>query len=146
MLPMKYRKLRIVFSSMCGVLCLLLIVLWVRSYRWYDFTPTGVTSARGILYVGHEISITPSQGSVGDVKTSDHRDHLFDVDSIRGTVVDVQPVGRGISLPYSTLILPILALTAVPWLPWSTRFNLRTLLIATTVVAMVLGLIVWASR
>jgi hypothetical protein len=29
---MKYRKLGIAFSAMCGILCLLLIVLWVRSY------------------------------------------------------------------------------------------------------------------
>jgi hypothetical protein len=29
---MKHRKLRIAFSALCGVLCLLLIGLWVRSY------------------------------------------------------------------------------------------------------------------
>ena len=29
---MKYRKLRIAWSIGCGMLCLLLIVLWVRSY------------------------------------------------------------------------------------------------------------------
>jgi hypothetical protein len=27
---MKFRKLRIAFSAVCGVLCLLLIALWVR--------------------------------------------------------------------------------------------------------------------
>ncbi len=41
-----------------------------------------------------------------------------------------------------TLLFATLA--AVPWLPWSNRFSLRTLLIATTLVAVVLGLIVWA--
>jgi hypothetical protein len=29
---MKHRKLRIAFSAVCGMLCLLLIFLWVRSY------------------------------------------------------------------------------------------------------------------
>jgi hypothetical protein len=29
---MKFRKLRIAWSVACGILCLLLIVLWVRSY------------------------------------------------------------------------------------------------------------------
>jgi hypothetical protein len=43
-------------------------------------------------------------------------------------------------------VLLMLALTAAPWFPWSKRFSLRTLLIATTLVAVVLGLVVWASR
>jgi hypothetical protein len=34
---MKYRKLRIAFSAGCGMLCLLLIALWVRSYSHADF-------------------------------------------------------------------------------------------------------------
>src|SRR5262245_24453789 len=33
----RYRKLRIAWSAVCGVVCLLLIVLWVRSYWWADF-------------------------------------------------------------------------------------------------------------
>ena len=28
---MKYRKLRIAFSAVCGIVCLLLIALWVRN-------------------------------------------------------------------------------------------------------------------
>jgi hypothetical protein len=35
-------------------------------------------------------------------------------------------------------------LAAAPWLPW--RFNLRTLLITTTLVAVVLGPVVYATR
>ena len=39
------------------------------------------------------------------------------------------------------------AFAFVPWLPWwSTRFSLRTLLIVTTLVAVVLGLVVWVAR
>src|SRR4029079_2851520 len=33
---MKYGKLRIAWSVLCGILCLLLIALWVRSYWWWD--------------------------------------------------------------------------------------------------------------
>ena len=33
---MKYRKLRIAFSATCGIACVLLVVLWVRSYWWVD--------------------------------------------------------------------------------------------------------------
>ena len=31
---MRFRKLRIAWSVGCGILCVLLIVLWVRSYWW----------------------------------------------------------------------------------------------------------------
>ena len=30
------RYLRIAFSVMCGIACVLLIALWVRSYWWAD--------------------------------------------------------------------------------------------------------------
>ena len=35
-------------------------------------------------------------------------------------------------------------LSAAPWIRWSNRFSLRTLLITTTVVAVLLGLVVWS--
>ena len=44
-------------------------------------------------------------------------------------------------VPYWLLILSTAAITITPWLRWPTRFSLRTLLIATTLVALLLGLI-----
>ena len=44
-------------------------------------------------------------------------------------------------LPYWVIVFSAAACASMPWLPW--RFSLRTLLIATTLVAVVLGLIVW---
>jgi hypothetical protein len=35
------------------------------------------------------------------------------------------------------------AIGFVPWLPWPRQFSLRTLLIATTLIAVALGIIVW---
>jgi hypothetical protein len=50
-------------------------------------------------------------------------------------------------IPYWFLVLVSATLTAISWLPWwSKRFSLRTLLIATTLVAVVLGAIVYAVR
>jgi hypothetical protein len=40
----------------------------------------------------------------------------------------------------------VLVIAIASWLPWPNRFTLRTLLIATTLVAVVLGLIVYAVR
>ena len=45
---------------------------------------------------------------------------------------------------FSVAVFGILG--TLPWLPWSPRFTLRTLLIATTLVAVVLGAIVYATR
>ena len=67
-LPMRYRKLRIAWSVACGVLAILLCVLWVRSYFVCDYmvrrgglvvtTATGASTAtttvalnRGSLHV-----------------------------------------------------------------------------------------------
>ena len=50
---------------------------------------------------------------------------------------------RTLRVPDWFLVLISLVSAAAPWLRWSCRFSLRTLLIATTLVAVVLGLVVW---
>jgi hypothetical protein len=50
----------------------------------------------------------------------------------------------GFGFPHWFLALTTGAIATIPWKPW--KFSLRTLLIATTLVAVVLGLIVWHSR
>jgi hypothetical protein len=47
-------------------------------------------------------------------------------------------------LPYPLIVVLVTAIAAAPWIRW--RFSLRTLLIATTLVAVVLGLICYAMR
>jgi hypothetical protein len=119
---MRYRKLRIAWSVMCGIGCLLLIVLWVRSYSCNDHVHFPVMSDRMVTIdsTANRLSIT--------------------------TYSLYRPLAwhRGITLPHWCLILIASALAAVPWLRW--RFSLRTLLIATTLIAVVLGIIVWMSR
>src|SRR3954451_24224729 len=39
---MRFRKLRIAWSMFCGLACLLLIVMCVRSYFWSDVAPTRI--------------------------------------------------------------------------------------------------------
>jgi hypothetical protein len=51
-----------------------------------------------------------------------------------------------LAIPYWFLV-PAMAICAwSSWLGWSNRFSLRTLLIGMTVVAALLGLVVWAAR
>ena len=51
-----------------------------------------------------------------------------------------------ITLTHPISLLAICLLAALPWPRWPKRFSLRTLLIATTLVAVVLGLVVWPLR
>jgi hypothetical protein len=53
--------------------------------------------------------------------------------------------GVAYELPYWMLVIFASAVGIVLWTRWSKRFSLRTLLVATAIVAVVLGLIVWAS-
>jgi hypothetical protein len=54
------------------------------------------------------------------------------------------PIGRRIEIPAWFLIVSMVLLGLLPWMPWLRfRFSLLTLLIATTLAAVVLGLIVW---
>jgi len=48
--------------------------------------------------------------------------------------------------PYWLPVTIVAAFACSPWLPWSTRFTFRTVLIAMTLIAVVLGLMVWAIR
>ena len=50
------------------------------------------------------------------------------------------------SLPYAFPLLISFGLAVAPWVSGQTRFSLRTLLIVTTLVALVLGLAVYAAR
>jgi hypothetical protein len=141
---MKYRKLRIAFSAVCGVLCLLLIALWVRSYWRFDqckCIPKNLTvgSRRGeILLNQPNIEIM----GVGPILPASFKalgqEIIYDSYSPNA---NRDPRGTAVPFWAPTLIFAIVA--SLPWLPW--RFSLRTLLIATTLVAILLGLIVYAA-
>jgi hypothetical protein len=53
---------------------------------------------------------------------------------------------KAILIPYWFLLVIGGTCTAVPWIRWSSRFSLRTLLIATTLVAVLLGMFVYVTR
>jgi hypothetical protein len=144
--PRILRLLRVAVSAVCGIFCLLLIALWVRSYRVHDVV-WGWFPFRGYLQVN---------STVGDLKlianaeqqnfkwqhstrepAVNHRHWHFNLDreSRFGWWLDI-------TVPHWFLASVLMIFTAIPWIPWSNRFSLRTLLVATTLVAVVLGLVV----
>jgi hypothetical protein len=148
------RHLPIAFSATCLIACVLLIALWVRSYP-----PNGDEgSARGIFFYSSQgtiIALKPNftwaanpTYAVNDLRNDMN---LFVTiaphDSPIGFYAAWQSASEWVvQVPHWFLVLISATLAAVPWIRWSSRFSLRTLLIVTTLVAVVLGLIVYVTR
>ena len=151
------RYLRITWTVFCGIACVLMIALWVRSYS---------SSGDIRLSFGHEIKfvVVSERGrlSVSRVAGETTQDEVESFARRVVKLVNVQPVDRNgkrlpippglrlssndatMSAPHRATLPVMLAFATLPWIRW--RFTLRTLLIATTLVALVLGLVVWAAR
>jgi hypothetical protein len=149
---MRFRKLRIAWSVMCGIACVLLIVLWVRSYSVVDFWSLPITAQYSIT-----LGSVPGEIPIGITGYADTTaTHLITVPTEKwqteATTVPsalfggITRVERDVQVwvPSWFLVASTAAFAIVPWLRW--RFSLRTLLIATTLVAVLLGLIVWLAR
>ena len=150
---MKYRKLKIASSVVCGVLCLPVIALWVRSYEfkdsiWLSGTNHGlqINSLTGHFAV--YIITRPSPNSKFVPSQTAH-------DQISGRWVEMFDknvlgfyFGRNgrelrIDVPHWFCVLVIVMVGVVAWrIEW--RFSLRTLLIGMAAVAIFLGLILWS--
>jgi hypothetical protein len=158
------RLLRIAWSVGWGILCLLLAVLWVRSYWWSDivsYRPDKVTLHRAYSHDGLVIFRDNSTGlllmhdppDIGwTLRTSWSPKHSRQEASApllkrifrRVTWSDWSRV-FDLHTPYWLMVMFATALGSAPWL-FGRRFSLRTLLIATTLVAVVLALVVYAGR
>ena len=149
------RYLRIAFSAVCGIVCLLLCVLWLQSYRWLDGVSMPITTARTIaIWSGGgrvEFQMADYGGPSGPsnpwsivrVSRKEVQDYLKEA----GIKSETRYFGRtqfGFLLPSWLLVLVTITLATVSWIRW--RFSLRTLLIAMTFVAVALGLIVAFAR
>ena len=159
---MRFRKLRIAWSVFWGLAAVLLIVLWVRSYFCNECIYRKVNrrtlfrsqaDCEFFNYPGSIVYRYWYQGS-DDAEISSStppwRYHLCDGSSPYVTEYPIRfeylntPDVLSIQLPHSAIVLAFGTACSIPWIRW--RFTLRTLLIATTLVAVVLGLAVWVSR
>jgi hypothetical protein len=157
---MKFRKLRIASSVTCGISCVLLIAWWVRSYSARDVTNfvvggthlhIGVTSLKGEVAVAFDEWLgDPHPWIFRSVSNPENMVSVFS--SVKGKPPlswlafrwQFKPNLVVFVLPYWFLVLLSAILAAVPWIRW--KFSLRTLLIATTLVAVVSSAIVYAMR
>ena len=146
---MRFRKLRIAWSVIWGVAAVLLIVLWMRSY--WIVEKVVCKAGESLLYVGSQpgvfgfsiLSEAAVEPWIVFKQPSDEwretGGDLWLQRSWGGFYIDDETI----MAPYWIWCLVPATLAVAPWLKWSNHFSLRTLLIATTLVAVVLGLIVW---
>jgi hypothetical protein len=143
---MKHRKLRIVWSVVWGIVAVSLCVLWVRSY----WVPESIRWSTSTLRV---FSLRSQSGRFGYVVTEPQAEAPWAFSYSRLDLSKkkepwtishtTKGTWRGV-IPCWAIVVAVSALSLSPWLGnLPRRFSIRTLLLATTLVAVGLGLIVW---
>jgi hypothetical protein len=155
---MKHRKLRIAWSVAWGIAAVLLCLLWARSYghllevrHWHGYGETRFYSLDGRILFDNVIVRTLNIGftwhSGGEKIGEPYLDEW---------IVNPQKFRSERSWKWTIVVFPhwlpvvvcgtFAAIPWTPWIPWSNRFSLRTLLIAMTLLAVGLGSIIVLSR
>jgi len=143
---MKYRKLRIAWSVIWGVVAVLFCVMWVRSYWRLDVWEGNIQSATTIVRADAGL-VTYSRSNFGNT-SSDQSDwvHVAENASMGMNYWQFDWAWRSdIFLIRTPIWVPMIAVTilaGVPWIGWSKQFTIRTMLITTALVAFVLGILV----
>jgi hypothetical protein len=147
--PRLARALRITWTAFWGLAAILLVALWVRSYWIVDLVNGNLTP-----HVAGFADLSRGQLDLWQMSAS----NALQVGDWAHDTASAEEFYRDpTSVPYLTsdgnlivpLWLPVIltaTLAAAPWIRWSKRFSLRTLLIAMSLVAVVLGTIVLLSR
>jgi hypothetical protein len=149
------RGLRIAWSVGWGIITVLLVALWVRSYSWRDEIKGPVTATHGtwmtsyqgrlrlitlpnVLYFpsGWKMQSLPPSGTTSWIQVPS-RTLGFDI-----TITDKNYFLA--TAPHWFIILISATLCAAPWVRW--RYSLRTMLIAATLATIGLGLVVAFRR
>jgi hypothetical protein len=146
------KYLRIAVTALSLTACVLLLALWVRSYWQLDMI-------RGYVPVLREVTGISVQGRmiISSFNTDDSSDWTLSSSAVQDNLeliksdlperylgLDSFKDRVNVVVPHWLTVLLFTALAVAPWLSW--RCSLRTLLIATTLVAVALTAIVYASR
>lgn len=156
---MKYRKLRIAWSVAWGILCLILILAWLRNFwsadaAWMPLPGNGqltvvstdgqfVTSITnyGSRHYGRAIPNTPAVWGWQSFEPSKHSTMTVLVPWKK--VVRYRIIANGdveVSLPHWLLVIVSILIATSVWIRWSWRYSIRTMLVITTLAAVVVAL------
>jgi hypothetical protein len=149
---MKHRKLRSAWSVAWGVVAVLLIALWARSYwrleileKSIGFEAIQLSSVKGRIAIGQIDRRAALGRSYLSVVAGDAADWRKGRGALGFAHYDNSSL-KALVAPHWLPALLSAALAVVPWFSRSWRFSLRTLLLATTAVAVALGLIIYTTR
>jgi hypothetical protein len=151
------KYLRIAVTALCLTACVLLALLWVRSYWRLDSTigPLSKTTGFQVSSMEGRIWLQYAAGLEAPVTSWEFFSRK---ESILGELEDDHPLNgptfrvasnSGILeavVPHWFLAIITAAIATVFWTSRKWRFSLRTLLIATTLVAVGLGMVVYLAR
>jgi hypothetical protein len=156
-MPPWLKYLRIAVSALSLLACMLLMALWVRSYWWVDLVCAQIATRYQISAVSFPgaVGIAVNENSSRPPRTllSLPTDNFLQAQELNGRKYPSRVWGmfnldsRSPLIPSWCLVLLTAAIGAVPWIPnlrW--QFSLRTLLIATTLIAIGLGTVVYLSE
>jgi hypothetical protein len=143
------KYLRIAVTALSLTACVLLVALWVRSYRH-------IVLGNGPIWGTTGISVGVLPGHISwSLTDSPQINWNFKTESVEDYVAVFKSLGRefhfisGFRLHERSGYFPIwflIVLVGTPaillWIPYRRQFSLRTLLIATTLVAVGLGILV----
>ena len=139
----RFRKLRIVWSVLCVLFCQVLILQWIFSYSSDDRWAVPLGDSGGIMFGTCQGRILAKP----NVNISEWSSHSTEFDPTywnENTPRWCFGENELYAIPCWSPVLLAGAFAVAPWIRWSKRFGLRTILILTTFVAAVLGLIVYS--
>jgi len=133
------RRFKIAVSGAFGIICVLAIALWARSYRQYDTlywpAPHRISSINGWIRIDEDFVVK------GRLRKSSHHFGSVRILTVRG---DVTPAGVGVPIPHGIITAFAAAFAVLPWMRW--HYSVRMLLTITTLVAAGLGLLAALKR
>jgi hypothetical protein len=145
---------RITVTALSLTACVLLLALWVRSCWWIDYATLQITGERLVRATSAKQRIilsvvrpplgVPHRWSVdsNSIAKTGMTDAQFNLPKFPGFSYGSKIGWVSVIMPHWCPVLVSATLAVAPWLKWSRRFSLRTLLIAATLAAVGLGLIV----
>lgn len=145
------RRVRITFSVFCGILCAILVLYWFVSYDSFGHRRMNLATSVQLtleLYRGQSALVlsAPGQQSFDWLLVDYPAQNENKSPGIAGFAFLRSPTGGVfVAIPFWFSVLMAVIAGAAPWLRWTYQFSLRTLLIATTLVAVVLWLGVWLA-
>jgi hypothetical protein len=151
----RYRRWRIATTAVFGTLCILLVALWIRSYSrrdavYIDFRfsqSVELDSEQGrcaiLIATVRNLSDTPIRVESWEFSRP-FRFFPFNSEASAESGFEMfwlSATDWGLLLPHWFLTFVFAIVAAVPWIPWSCRYRVRTLLLVMTIIGGLLGII-----